>query len=57
MIDGIASAGIRAFLTTGALFARSAIPKRVFESARVHVRSPQLGKNGTRVRSKMFTTR
>lgn len=30
MIDGLAGAGIRAFLTTGALFARSAIPKRVF---------------------------
>src|SRR5260370_39225717 len=28
LIGGLAGAGIRAFLTTGALFARSAIPKR-----------------------------
>lgn len=30
LIDGLAGAGIRAFLTTGTLFARSEIPKRVF---------------------------
>jgi hypothetical protein len=30
LIDGLAGAGIRAFLTTGALFAKSQIPKRVF---------------------------
>lgn len=30
LVGGLAGAGIRAFLTTGLLFARSEIPKRVF---------------------------
>lgn len=34
LVEGLAGAGIRAFLTTSALFNRSSIPKRVFGNKR-----------------------